>query len=46
MMDGSERTITATACRIETGTVIFSEAASLSLAIAAGTWATVEMVQE
>ena len=42
MANGSERVVEAAACRIEHGTVIFSEAASLSLAIASGEWRQVE----
>ena len=39
---GEVRAVEAAACRIEHGTVIFSEAASLSLAIASGEWRQVE----
>jgi len=42
MADGSSRTVTATTCRVEHGTVIFTEAVSLSLAIAADQWRRVE----
>lgn len=44
LADGEVRTVEAAACRIEAGTIVFSTAASLSLAIAPGGWRQVEQV--
>lgn len=43
MTDGSTKTITATACRTDCGCVVFSEASGITVAMAAGTWASVEV---
>lgn len=45
MADGTTKTVTASACRIEAGAIIFGEAAGMTLALAPGIWWSVEVQQ-
>ncbi|WP_395707956.1 hypothetical protein [Reyranella sp.] len=42
MTDGKTRTVSATACRVEHGCLLFSEPAGMTMALAAGEWRQVE----
>lgn len=46
LVDGSTKTVTATACRTEHACLLFCEPAGMTVALAAGSWSSVEMVTE
>ncbi len=44
MANGSERVVTAGACRTDHGCLVFSEAPGMTMALASGEWRAVEQV--